>query len=395
MTTDTSSKEMKLQQEGESDGQLKSGLNAVRDLRSLSKQHANTRTELEELQKKVDDDSSTLAHRIEIENAFDKISVTQQAKVQQTQAQIAACEKQRETLAAESEQLSAQLEALKLANEEKISPLRERMDTAQNDSDEASLALANARRAVKAAEGASAEATSKRDSSITSVNRALDGAQERLRIAQNQYDKLKADPQASAEALEEAAKKAQEANAQAEEARKEAERVSAQVRSEAHDAQEKLFSLRQEVTAAEQAADAAKREALTSRNEHDTLYKQCRAAEQEISAAIDERSAQSQSLQKQIETLTEQLNEQQAVLDEANDIHTTPELTSKLYETIQADKAKLAELQREVTILAQSEQSMRNSTKGKRTQFYLVSVLGVIAIVLIVMLVVWLITSAG
>ena len=81
----------------------------------------------------------------------------------------------------------------------------------------------------------------------------------------------------------------------------------------------------------------------------------------------------------------------QALLDEANDIHSTPEKTQRLRSDITAALADLDAQSEKVRSLAGAERDLRESTKRSRTIFKVM----IGAAVLVVLLVLWLIFGSG
>ena len=365
--------------------QLMEGLEAVRNVRALSRQHADARAQLETLRRELDDAMAILDHRVEIERNYQQIVADQTAQIQAAQGSIDTAKERSAALNSERQQLSARLTALKAEHEETLRPYKNLMDTTKGRADDAAVALADARRAVKSGESAANDATRKRDSRVSAANRAVDNAQERLRRVQTELDKLQGDPDAPITALPKMRDELVAERAHLDDAREEVEKVTAETQQAVEEAQARLFGLRQTLEAAERVAEEAKREASERRGEYDRLYKEARAAEDEISTAIKERTAAITELESTIDEIDDQLDGLQIILDEANDIHETPEVTAQLRERITAGQAELERQDREVKNLAQSVRHLRESTRGKRIAFFA----AVAAVVLVAILLIW------
>lgn len=364
---------------------LKEGLEAVRNVRALSRQHADARAQLENLRRELDDAMEILDHRVEIERSFDQIYEQQTTEIQATRNAIDNATADMASLAAERDQLSARLTALRAENEEALRPYKNLLDTAKGRADDAAVALADVRRAVKAAETQASDATRKRDSRVSAANRAVDNAQERLRRVQTELDKLSGDPDAPITALPKMRDELVTERAHLDDAREEVEKVITETQQAVEEAQARLFSLKQTLESAERVAEDTKREASERREEYDRLYKQARAAEEEINNAIKERTASIAQLAKTREEAEKHLDALQIVLDEAIDIHETPEVTKQLRDRITAGQAELERQDREVKNLAQSVKHLRESTRGKRILFFAV----IAAVVLVAILLIW------
>ena len=76
----------------------------------------------------------------------------------------------------------------------------------------------------------------------------------------------------------------------------------------------------------------------------------------------------------------------QELLDEANDVHATPEKTVELRDSISDQQAAFVVQQRQVEALEGAEKSLRERTKRSRALFVAVAVLAVVLLVLVVLL---------
>jgi chromosome segregation ATPase len=369
--------------------QLMEGLAAVRNVRELSRKHSNARAQLDVLRRELDDAMVILDHRVEIERNYDQIVAEQTALINEAKAEMSQAEQRAVQLAQERDQLSARLTALKAENVEALRPYKNLMDTTKGRSDDAAVALADARRAVRSAESQATEATRRRDQRVAAANRTVDNAQERLRRVQTELDKLQGDPDAPMTALPKMRDELVAERAHLEDAREEVERVTAESQQLVEESQARLFSLKQTLESAERVADETKREATSSREEYDRLYKEARASEEEVEAAIKERTAGIAEAKKERDAAAKRIDEYQIVLDEANDIRETPEVTAQLRDRITAGKDELERQNQEVRSLAQSERDLRESTRTKRIVFFAV----IAAVVLLAILLIWFLTT--
>ena len=83
------------------------------------------------------------------------------------------------------------------------------------------------------------------------------------------------------------------------------------------------------------------------------------------------------------------IDELQIVLDEANDIHETPEVTNKLRDRITAGQTELERQGQEFEELTQSEKQLRETTRSKGILFF-----AVVAFIVVLMLVlIWFLLS--
>lgn len=370
--------------------QLKEGIEAIRNVRELSRQHSTARAQLEELRRELEDAMRILDHRVQIERSYDQIVAEQTANINEAKAESNAAQARINQLTSERSQLSSRLQALKVHNEENLRPYKNLMDTTKGRADDAAEALADARRNVRTAETQATEATRRREQSIAAANRTVDNAQERLRRVQTELDKLSGDSEAPITALPKMRDELVSERAHLDTAREDLERITAESQAAVEEAQTRLFSLKQVYEASERVAEETKREATERRNEYDRLYKQAKAAENELEGAIKERSQGIAEAEKQRDEAEKRIDEYQVILSEANDIHETPEMTEQLRKRITAGQAELERQDREVKNLAQSERTLRESTRTKRIA---VIALVVGAVTLILVLLIWFIAT--
>lgn len=365
--------------------QLMEGLAAIRNVRELSRKHSTARAQLDVLRRELNDAMAILDHRVQIERNYDQIVAEQTALINEAQAEADQAKERAAQLAHERDQLSARLTALKVENDEALRPYKNLMDTAKGRSDDAALALADARRAVRAAESQASEAARRRDQRVAAANRAVENAQERLRRVQTELDKLQGDPDAPMTALPKMRDELVAERAHLEDAREEVEKVTAESQQMVEEAQARLFSLKQTQEQAERIAEETKREAAARREEYDRLYKEAQASQEQVDAAIKERTDGIAEAKKVRDAAEKRIDEYQIVLDEANDIRETPEVTAQLRERITDGKHELERQDREVKSLAQSEKDLRESTRSKRIIFFAV----IAAVVLFAILLIW------
>lgn len=364
---------------------LKEGLEAIRNVRALARQHSNARAQLEELRRELDEAMSILEHRVQIERDYDSIVSEQTAQLEAARAASADAKTHMDATSAERDRLSSNLASLKAEHEESLRPYKNLMDTTKGRSDDASVALADARRAVRNAESQANEATRRREQRVSAANRAVDNAQERLRRVQTELDKLQGDQSdAPITALPKMRDELAAERAHLDAAREEVDKVAAESQQAVEEAQARVFSLRQTLEAAERTAEDAKREASASREEYDRLYKEAKAAEEKLESAIKERTREIATIERERNDAEDRIDEIQIILDEANDIHDTPEVTEKLRERITAGQAELERQDREVKDLAQSEKHLRETTRTKRIAFFAVAAVIVIALIALV-----------
>lgn len=363
---------------------LREGLTALRDVADAKARHGSAVTQMKRLQDELADVAATLDHRVQIECDFEQIVAVQTAEIEEAGALAADAALRSASFAAERDALSAQLATLKADNEEALRPYKNLMDTTKGRFDDAAVALADARRAVRAGEGQLADATRKRDQRVASANRAVDNAQERLRRVQTELDKLQRDPGASTVAIPKMRDELMAEREHLDATRADVTRVSTEAQEAIEAAQAVLWAQKQALEAAERTAEESKREAAEARAEYERLYKQAKAGEDELAAGIREGEDALGAADAEQASAEARVEVAQATLDEANDIHGTPEVTEELRMRLAEGNEELERRDREVKDLAQSMRELRESTRSKRLAlFAAIAAVAILAIALI------------
>ena len=356
---------------------LKSGLDAVAAVRAAAKQHSDARAQAKQLKKELDKSKETLAHRLDVDRNYDKILAEQKAVIQKGNEGIARAEAAIEELETKKSELDATLAQKKADDEAAIRPYRELMESTKGRSDDAARALAEIRRAVKTADQQVADTAKRRD-------RAVDNAQDRLRKVESDLNSLKGSSTASPNALSKMQSELVAERAHLDAAREDVGRVTAECQQLVDNAQTHLWTQKQSLETAERAADDAKREADGRREEYESLYNKAMGGQKEIEARIAEVEKDIDARQTERAEQAQVVFDAQALVDEADDIHSTPEVTKNLQDAIATGKVELEKRQREVDALAAEERQLRESTRAQRFLFIGVAAVAIVIIVLIV-----------
>ena len=361
------------------------GFAAIRDVRTAARQRSTAQTELKALKADLADRQGILQHRLQIDGDYERIVAESTSQLQAAQAELAEAQADAEALQAERSQLFDQLQATRARNEEELRPYKNSMDAARGRADDAAAALTEARRTVRSAETQLSDATRRRDQRLASANRTVENAQERLRRVQAEIDKLQGDPDAPTTALPKMRDELAAERAHLDAAREDVSRVTAECQQMVDTAQAQLAAHRQALATAERQAEDAKAEAASKRQEYERLHKQAKAQEDQISDAMDARDKSIAASQRNQADIASRISAAQDVIDEAVDIHSTPEVTAQLAEQVQAQQAEVEQREQEVHELAQSEKRLRKATRTRRIAFFA----ALIAIVLLVVALVW------
>lgn len=373
---------------GSGKGLLALGFRSLGEVRQASKESAAARQALKDLEGRTKEQEKELARRDDVMANYDRI-VSEETR-EQADAQAAGTDAagRSERLAADLQDLKASLAREKAANEEALRPYRQLADTARGRSEDATRALGEAKRAVKAAEGQLDDAKSAREQGIASANRTLDNSQARLQRARDEQRRLKDSPDASAEALGRVSSDVASELAHVDSARKAVEDATRDGQAAVEQAQQRLFELRRSLEDATTEADAAKADSEARRGEYDRMSSDAQAREKAIQDRIDANERDSAAAKDAHEKAQSRLKDSRAILEDAQDVHDHPEVTEELRGEVARLRASL-EAQRKTTAqLTTAERQLRKRTRGARAAFVAACVAAVAAIVLIAYLVV-------
>lgn len=363
------------------------GFSALKNVASAAREHAGAKARMREMKAAFEQDSAALQHRLDIESDYTRIASSTSAELQDASRIANEATATIEALSAERDQLSNRLSALKAENEQMLRPYKTLVETTRKRSDDTSRILGDARRAVKDAESQVEEVTRRREQSIASANRTLDSAQERLRKVQEDLKTMQDNPAAALSAIFDLKGEVAQEAASVETARADVQTVTTDSQYAVDSAQQQLFTLRHSLEGAERDYETAKKEAEDRRAEYDRLHKDAAGKEQALRREIDARVTGIEDAQDVLRGAEGRIEEAQALLDEANDINATPEITESLMASVNQQKAELDQQHAHIQALAASEKDLRDSTRGKRVMFIGV----IVAAIVVVAIVLWLI----
>ena len=364
---------------------LKEGLDAIGAVRDAAKRHAGARSQLKELKRELEKTQEVLDHRVEIEASFDQIVRDETANAESARAEIAQAEADTARLGAERDALEAQLQAMREAHETAIRPYRDLMESTRGRSDDAAKSLAEIRRAVKSADQQVADAAKRREQRIADANRSVDNAQERLRRVEGELASMQSSGGSPA-ALSKMQAEVVTERAHRDAARSNVARVTAEGQQLVDNAQTHLWTQKQSLETIERQAEEAKREADERREEYERLYNANLAEEKALEEQVNQRKKSLEETARAKADAEERAGAAEAALEEAREIHATPEVTEQLRHGIQEGESALARQQSEVDSLADTERRLRESTRSKRFLFIGVAVAIVVIVVLLVVL---------
>ncbi|MGO5211770.1 hypothetical protein [Parafannyhessea sp. LCP21S3_E6] len=367
----------------DSENPLKGGFGAIRQVRAAAKRRAEAHDKVKSLKAELEESQKVLDHRTKIEADYEKIVATQNDALMVQGQASARAQAVMDQQSAEKAELEGRLAQMKTEHEEQLRPYRELMESTKGRADDAAKTLADAKRQAKAADQQLGEATKRREQSVASANRSVDNSQERLRKAEGELDALKADSNASPAVVQKKQSDIVAERAHLDAARADLDRVTNECKQLVDGAQANLAAQRRALESAETAADAAKREADEHREEYERLYNAALAGEKELSDEIAKRDRAITTAGKERQDADARQAEAKKLLDEATEIHATPEVSAELARTIAQGRKELEERMKSAQKLAHEEKHLREATRKQRFLFIGAIVLAVVLVALV------------
>lgn len=365
-------------------GTLRAGAFAVRDVHNASRQSAGARAQARTIREALEADQRTLDHRRDIEASFEDIVSEQSEIVARSRAAIESGQQKIDGLSEERSALVADLEELKASNVSAIRPYRRLAETSKDELDDAQRMLVEAKRAVKSAEAQLEDAKERRDSSYASASRSLDNSQTRQRKVQDELKKLQSSGGAQA-AIAQLQSDNVAALAGIDAARAEVDRAAKDGQNAVSNAQTHLWTQNQSLSDAQAKHDAALAKHKSHKAEHDRLADEAKAKESELQERIDAKKRELEEIRAEVDEAQKALDEAQGLIDEARHIHSTPEETARLEQSIAAQQADLEEANSEVEHLATAEKQLRQATLGSRVALIAVAIVALLVAALLAM----------
>ena len=371
--------------------QIKDGIAAFKSVREASQRHLSARDTLNAMREQLDKDTAQLKYRLDIEQRYPQIVSEQTAELEQATALAKESLERANALDAERADLESQLSIMKDRHEDQLRPYRNVAESTKGRADDAARALAEAKRATKNAEANLTEATKRRDQRISTANRAVDSAQDRMRKLQSELESAQADSETAPSAIARLQNELVSVKAHLDSAVADVPVITEDARQSVESAQSKLFEQKKLQTQAERDAETAKKEASARRSEYEGLFKRAQEEERALSEQIKLRVTASEKARKEYSDATARINNAKALLDEAETVHSNPQETIALRDQITHEQADFDHQQDAVDELAANEKALRRGTFKQR----LILVLGCVAVLAIVLAIVFLVVMGG
>lgn len=365
---------------------LMDGFKAFKVVREASQRHLEAQDAMRAMKDQLDEHTEQLRYRIDIEQRYPQIISQQTAELEEATTLSREMTERAEGLDREKVNLEGQLSAMRTRHETQLRPYRSMAESTEGRALDNESMLNEIRYALANAETTLAGAIKTRDQRLAMANRTVDNAQERLRKLQSALSEMQGTEDALPESLESLKDAIAQEEAYLEAARANVASITEASRKDVEAAQSRVLALKQEQSKAELATENSSKEAYDRNSELSNLSEKAQAEEDVLDIRIEECANGADRARDEHAAAQERMSAAQAQLDEAEGIHSTPQLTIDLRNQVSREQADLDMQQDRVSTLASAEKELRRSTFKQR-------VLLVVAMVATVLLVIGIIVA--
>ncbi len=355
---------------------------AFKDVRDASRATATSQKELKALQQEMRKDRETLEHRREVEANFMTIIQEQTNIVEQGLDSQSRIDDITDENTSKKTGLVRALNELKMENREALKPFHTASDTTQKALDEAARQLAHYKRAEQTTRQKLESVIHQRDKQSEHLHSSIAASQE-------QIDKLKREAQdpelelSSRDKLDLREKIAIEQRRLAEH-QQSLHGIQATSENNIMNLEATLSEAEEQFEKAKIHHDEIKKEAEHKLKRLEEKSEQCRKAEEGLQSQIDEIDAYQQTLDEHNNEIEIAIEQARDLINEAHEIHETPEISQKLALKIMRNEAEEQELQAKIDSLQEYEDELRRKTRTSR----IVSIAVVLSVVLLIVFII-------
>lgn len=349
------------------------GVGAVRQVSAAKRAHASAREELEQLEQTILEQQDELAHRRDIEERYSQIIEEESARQDQAILNIAQAKAAQDSIRAAVDVLKEKLAAVREADAQTEKRLKAAVDAAEGKEASSRESGTRLQRRLDDAKKSLEKAKTEREVAIDAAQRAIDTAAARLATLREEFAEVQRNPSANSAAYSVRSNELQLEISDAAEELRQAQHALPVITEEV---ERSLATARAMVEEAKKPIDAAKRAHREVTNEadeaRDALDTANNAAAERQRELRDQIAAQEKAIKEQDRLIAgeqAEADDAQAVMDEANDIHTHPEITEALEADLERNRAERAEQASEVQELADVERDVRQRTHDSRVRF--------------------------
>ena len=371
------------------------GASAMREMNAAKKALTDARAHLAELEQRIADQGEELETRQDIAGRYDQIVAEQRQAIDTAQKAAAAAEIGRDTHAAKTAELKAQLEQMKEeddAGERRLKAALDAVEARESSSRETGNRLV---RRLEDSKRIRDKVQAERDAGVAAAQQTVDATRAQLETLRREYAELQRNPSANpANYTVRTSELSMQISDTADALRKAEE-----------DVPRITADLEHSLAAAERAVEQAQAPIADAKRAHQAVTAEADAARDELQTAKAAAATRQRELREKIAAEDKARREQeqvianaqadtahaQSIIEQATEVHNHPEITESLAGSLARDKAEHAETEREVAQLEAAEDDVRERTRDSRIKFT-GAIVCIIAVVLVI-IAIWLFTS--
>ena len=371
------------------------GASAMREMNAAKKALADARAHLAELEQRIADQSEELETRQDIAGRYEQIVTEQRQTIDSAQKAAAAAEIGRDTHAAKTAELKAQLEQMKEeddATERRLKAALDAVEAREASSRETGNRLI---RRLEDSKRIRDKVQAEHDAGVAAAKQTVDATRAQLETLRREYAELQRNPSANpANYTVRTSELSMQISDTADALRKAEE-----------DVPHITADLEHSLAAAEQAVEQAQAPIADAKRAHQAVTAEADVARDELQSAKTAAATRQRELREKITTQDMARREQaqaianaradaahaQSIIEQATEVHDHPEITESLAGSLARDKAEHTETEREVAQLEAAEDDVRKRTRDSRVKFT-GAIVCIVAAILVIILV-WLFAS--
>ena len=371
------------------------GASAMREMNAAKKALADARAHLAELDQRIADQGEELETRQDIAGRYDQIVAEQRHAIDTAQKAAAAAEIGRDTHAAKTTELKAQLEQIKEeddATERRLKAALDAVEAREASSRETGNRLV---RRLEDSKRIRDKVQAERDAGVAAAQQTVDATRAQLETLRREYAELQRNPSANpANYTVRTSELSMQISDTADALRKAEEdvpRITADLEHSLAAAEHAVEQAQAPIADAKRAHQAVTAEADAARDELQTAKAAAATRQRELREKIVTEDKARQEQEQAIANAQADVAHAQSIIEQATEVHNHPEITESLAGSLARDKDERAETEREVAQLEAAENDVRERTRDSRVKFT-GAIVCIVAVILVIVLI-WLFAS--
>lgn len=371
------------------------GASAMREMNAAKKALTDARAHLAELEQRIADQGEELETRQDIAGRYDQIVAEQRQTIDTAQKAAAAAEIGRDTHAAKTAELKAQLEQMKEeddAAERRLKAALDAVEAREASSRETGNRLV---RRLEDSKRIRDKVQAERDAGVAAAQQTVDVTRAQLETLRREYAELQRNPSANpANYTVRTSELSMQISDTADALRKAEEdvpRITADLEHSLAAAEHAVEQAQAPIADAKRAHQAVTAEADAARDELQTAKAAAATRQRELREKIAAEDKARREQEQVIANAQADVAHAQSIIEQATEVHDHPEITESLAGSLARDKAEHAETEREVAQLEAAEDDVRERTRDSRVKFT-GAIVCIIAAILVI-IAIWLFTT--